>query len=142
MSDIHQLNIQNKLLQIKNEELQSKIIILEKHIHELLNKPIETSDSIPDSDNKFGNGKIRYTQNNKCYHGCLNTDGTWFQNHFKGEEHFFWEYKPDYIWKKRHCPGIFDTKNANEFCSNCEISHEFSKRKKTHKVYRCLGHDL
>ena len=91
---------------------------------------------------KFGNGKIRYTQNNKCYHGCLNTDGTWFQNHFKGEEHFFWEYKPDYIWKKRHSPGIFDTKNANEFCSNCEISQEFSKRKKTHKVYRCLGHDL
>ena len=59
MSEIHQLNIQNKLLLIKNEELQSKIIILEKHIHELLNKPIEKSEIIPDSENKFGNGNER-----------------------------------------------------------------------------------
>ena len=118
------------------------ISILEKHIHELLNKPIEKSDIIPDSENQFGIGNIRYTQNNKCYHGCLNTDGGWWRRNFKGEEHIFLEYKPDFIWKKYHCPGIFDTKNANEFCSNCEINHEFSKRKRTHKVYRCLGHDL
>ena len=142
MSEIHQLNIQNKLLQIKIDELQSKIIVLEKHIHELLNKPNEKPDSNPDSENNFGNGKIRCTRNNKCYHGCLNTDGDWFQNNFKGEEHLFLAYKPEFIWKKHHCQGIFDTKNANEFCSNCEISHEFSKRKRNYKVYRCLGHDI
>ena len=137
MSEIHQLNIQNKLLQIKIDELQSKIIVLEKHIHELLNKPNEKPDSNPDSENNFGNGKIRCTRNNKCYHGTVNTDGDWVK-----KEHLFWAYKPDFIWKKHHRPGDVDTKNANEFCSNCEISHELSKRKRTHKVYRCLGHDI
>ena len=117
------------------EELESKNKRLEEHIYKLINEPLEK---------RFGSGKIQSIENGKYYHGTHESDNTkgWSTEHFKGKKHFFWEYNEDWVWRKNQTPDIMDTKNAKEFCSNCKIDDYFSKRKRTHKIYQCLGHEL
>ena len=132
---------ENILLKITNEQLEAKIIILEKHIDILLtNNP---SKDVLHQEEGFGNGIIRIKEGNKCYHGCTTEEASWDKNPSK-YNHVIWVYNNDFIWKLHHHPDKWDIRMSEltSFCSNCELDYESSKRKRTHKIYRCLGHDI
>jgi hypothetical protein len=128
---------QNKLLEIKNEQLEAKIKILEKHIDELLSVNEDNTTS-------YNKDMIRYDDGIKCYHGIQQHELTWLTNYDNKFNHIFWVYNNDYKWKSHHHPDKWDIKEKElyKFCDNCELDIELSKRKRTHKVYRCLGHNI
>lgn len=135
------LSMENKLLKIEIEKHLSTIFILETHLHELLSKETEETEETEDGNDKdYCEGVIRETIDGKSYHGSkLVGEKPWFYETF-GKCHLFFEYNKDYVWKPHQTPSIFDTKDAHVFCSNCVLDEELSKRKRTHRIYRCLGH--
>lgn len=127
---------QNKLLEIKNEQLEAKIQILEKHIDELLSVKKDTIIT-------YNEDMIRSNDGVKCYHGIQPHEATWVKDNCKFNN-LFWVYNNDHKWKSYNNNDKWDIKEneLQTFCNNCEIDLELSKRKRTHKVYRCLGHDI
>lgn len=127
---------QNKLLEIKNEQLEAKIQILEKHIDELLSVKKDTIIS-------YNEDMIRSNDGVKCYHGIQSHEATWVKDKSKFNN-LFWVYNNDHKWNSYNNADKWDIKEneLQTFCNNCEIDLELSKRKRTHKVYRCLGHDI
>ena len=134
------VTIENKLLKIEIEKHKSTIFILEKHIHKLLSERLDEPQK-KEQNTDYCEGVIRETIDGTSYHGSkLFGEKTWFYKTFGNKCHIFFEYKPDYVWKDHQTPGIFDTKDAHLFCSNCVLDEELSKGKRAHKIYRCLGH--
>lgn len=142
---------QNKLLEIKNEQLEAKIKILEKHIDKLLSIKKDTlhvkeDNAIVNKGNSTSYNKdmIRCDDGTKCYHGIQPHEATWVTNYNSKFNHIFWVYNNDHKWKSYNHPNKWDIKEneLQTFCDNCELDIELSKRKRTHKVYRCLGHNI
>ena len=125
----------NKLLEIKNEQLEAKIQILEKHIDEYLSLKIDTT--------SYNEGMIRSNDGIKCYHGIQPHEATWSKDKSK-YNHLFWVYDNCHKWNSGNNNGKWDIKEneLQKFCNHYELDIEFSKRKRTHKVYRCLGHNI
>jgi|TARA_B110000881_G_scaffold10258_1_gene7756 hypothetical protein len=132
---------ENTLLKITNEQLEAKIKILEKHVDILVSKN-PPKENIKQGSN-HGDGPIRSKEGNKCYHGCTTDEASWAKNPSK-YNHVFWVYNNDFQWKTYHHPDKWDIRRSDltSFCSNCELDYELSKRKRTHKIYRCLGHEI
>ena len=86
---------------------------------------------------------IRCDDGAKCYHGIQPHEATWVTNNSSKFNHIFWVYNNDHKWKSYNHPNKWDIKEneLQTFCDNCELDIELSKRKRTHKVYRCLGHN-
>jgi len=135
---------ENVLLKITNEQLEAKIKILEKHIDILVKSCLEINppkENITQKSN-HGDGPIRVKEGNKCYHGCTPGEASWAKNPSK-YNHVFWVYNDDYQCERKH-PDKWDIRRSDltSFCSNSEFDYELSKRKRTHKIYRCLGHEI
>jgi len=134
------LLLESKLLKIKNEQLEAQAVNLEKYIDILLTE--NPSDHVKEESSN-GDGPIRSKEGNKCYHGCTAEEASWDKNASK-YNHVFWVYNDDYHWKSYHHPNKWDIRrnDLTSFCNNFELDYELSKRKRTHKTYRCLGHDI
>jgi len=83
--------------------------------------------------NKFGNGIIKYKEGKKYYHGIGFNDN---KKNIKSRM---------YTFKKRIDGNKFKytdftTINHNEYCSNCSLDTENSKRKRVYEIYKCNGH--
>ena len=145
------LSNENRLLKIEIEKHKSTISILETHIHKLLSENSQNNNpyicsvcetTVKPINKDYCEGVIMETIDGKSYHGSKQYDEeiSWFYKTFPGKYHIFLEYNKDYVWKRNHKPGIYDTKDAQIFCNNCILDEELSKGKRTHKIYRCLGH--
>ena len=84
----------------------------------------------------FGKGEIRYKHNDKYYHGITIHDKKKYN--MKDYNHRFFERlddKPQEHW-------VLGTTNPNEYCCNCSLDNENSKRRKVWNIYKCNGHTL
>jgi hypothetical protein len=133
---------ENKLLKIKNEQLEAKVEILEKHIDNLLT-PVLKTNVVKENNPRIGSYLLRSKEGKKIYHGCTTSEATWTDNPSKFNHKFF-VYDDNYVWRSYHHPDKWDIRNRDitKFCDNCELDSELSKRKRVLKIYTCLGHDL
>lgn len=87
---------------------------------------------------KFGKGPIRFTEDNKYYHGVNNTNekrnrkGKIIED--EGWSKCMYEYTSDRKLK------IWDTKNIKDYCCDCSFDEEKTKGRRVFKVYKCNGH--
>ena len=84
---------------------------------------------------KFGTGEIRSKVDGKYYHGMRSDDNRTYN--VKEPEYKFFERKDDKVVKWN-----IGTKNHEEYCHNCSLDIENSKRRKVYDIYKCNGHTL
>tara|TARA_B100001094_G_scaffold333343_1_gene410944 strand:- start:5074 stop:5763 length:690 start_codon:yes stop_codon:yes gene_type:complete len=138
----------HKLNKLKNDlkEMMNAIKSLEDEIEEeeqekynkekdKFNKENNISMDIPENIKyKFGKGAISIKENSKYYHGITIHDKKKYMNDYN---HRFFERLDD-----KKINWFLGTKNPNEYCCNCSLDQENSKRRKVFKIYKCNGHEI
>ena len=135
-----QINHLRRELQSENEELQKKLNTYKKLFENKTSKKSDKKISLSGINNpKYGNGAIRYIENGKYYHGVgkNETGQKWNRNNIYN--HCIFEYIKGH--RLIH-PDLWDTYNANDFCSNCSYNYDLSKRKRVMSIYQCNGHEI
>jgi len=83
---------------------------------------------------KFGTGEIRSKVDGKYYHGKRNDD--------KGiTESRLYTFK-ERIDKTQVKMNKLITKDHNDYCDNCSLDIENSKRRRVYNIYKCNGHTI
>lgn len=131
----------DKLYKLKNDldEMKKAIISLEDEIEkeekEKFNAENNISTDIPYwIQNEFGYGIIRLKENNKYYHGITIHDK---KKYMEDYNHRFFERIDD-----KNINWILGTKDPNDYCCNCSLDNENSKRRKVYNIYICNGHEI
>lgn len=83
--------------------------------------------------NKFGEGIIRLKENGKYYHGITVHDK---KKYMEDYNHRFFERLDD-----KNVNWFLGTRDSNEYCCNCSLDNENTKRRKVYNIYKCNGHD-
>jgi len=84
---------------------------------------------------KFGSGEIRSKVDGKYYHGMRNDDNNTYN--VKEPDYKFFERKDDKVVKWN-----IGTKDHDEYCHNCSLDIENSKRRRVYDIYKCNGHTI
>ena len=83
---------------------------------------------------KFGTGEIRSKVDGKYYHGKRNDDKDMVESRL-------YTFK-ERIDKKPIKMNKLITKKHDEYCHNCSLDIENSKRRRVYDIYKCNGHTM
>jgi hypothetical protein len=130
----------DKLSKIKKdlEDMKKAIISLEYDIEQEEKEKFNLENNIETKipywiQNKYGEGLIRLKENGKYYHGITIHDK---KKYMEDYNHRFFERLDD-----KNVNWFLGTKNPNEYCCNCSLDNENTKRRKVYNIYKCNGHD-
>ena len=136
-----EVNDKNKLYKLKNDlnEMKKAIQTLEDNIEEEEKEKFNLENNIETNiphwiQNKYGEGIIRLKENGKYYHGITIHDKQKYN--INDYNHRFFQRLDD-----KNINWFLGTKNPNEYCCNCSLDNENSKRRKVYNIYKCNGHD-
>ena len=91
--------------------------------------------------NRTGNGFIRFKKDGRYYHGMGKKEWLKFNKNFGDNElPIMFEYSD----KNRRLPNpcTWDTHTISDLCKCHKYDSEKSRRKRTHKIFRCRGHSI
>jgi len=135
-----EISDKDKLSKLKKDfdEMKKAIQTLEDNIEEEEKEKFNLENNIETNipywiQNKYGEGIIRLKENGKYYHGITIHDKKKYMEYYN---HRFFQRLDD-----KNINWFLGTKDPNEYCCNCSLDNENSKRRKVYKVYKCNGHD-
>ena len=138
-----EVNDKDKLSKLKGdlEEMKNVIQTLEDNIDQEEKQKFNVENNIETNipywiQFKYGNGIIRIKENGKYYHGMTIHDKQKYN--IKDYNHRFFQRLDD---KNDPIKWKLGTKDPNEYCCNCSLDNENSKRRKVYNIYQCNWHD-